>query len=187
MQKRQAYLRKVKRIAKSRLVFVDESGFQLRMGRSHAWVKKGQEFIDHRPMNWGKNLTAVGAVRLQGWVQQSTMFAAMTKERFVAWFARRLLPKLKPRDVVVLDNLRAHHDSRLKALAKKAGISILYLPPYSPDFNPIEPGWAIQKKFVKRDAPRTPSALRRRVKQARYQVTSRQIRGWYRHAGYQFR
>ena len=157
------------------------------MGRSHAWVKKGQQHIERRPMNWGKNLTAVGAVRLTGWIQLSTMFASMTKDRFVDWFGKKLLPKLNRGDVVLMDNLRAHHDDRLKPLARNAGVRILYLPPYSPDLNPIEPGWALQKKFVKAVAPRTPEALRRVVQRARFKVNARHLRGWFRFAGYQFR
>jgi len=157
------------------------------MGRSHAWVKKGQERIERRPMNWGKNLTAIGAVRLCGWVQQSTMFASMTKNRFVAWFAKKLVPKLRRGDVVFLDNLPAHHDDRILSLARRAGARVLYLPPYSPDLNPIEPGWALQKQVVKRAAPRTPTALRTVVQRARYRVSPRHIRGWFQFAGYQFR
>lgn len=155
------------------------------MARSHAWVKKGSEHVERTPMNWGGNLTLLGAIRLRGWVQLSTMFASTTAERFVAWLARRLLPRLRRGDVLLLDNLRAHHDSRVHTLCKARGVRVLYLPPYSHDFNPIEPAWALQKQHVRRHAPRTRDALLRIARRARFRVTPRHCRQWFAHAGYQ--
>ena len=179
-----SFLRRVRRIPAEKLVFLDESGMNLSMSRSHAWVKRGEEFIDRIPMNWGKNLTALGAVRLAGWVTQTTMFASATKDRFVRWLRRNLLPRLVVGDTLVMDNLSAHHDARVAAACKQRGIRLLYLPPYSPDLNPIEPGWALQKQYVRRHAPRTPEALQRVARRARYRVTERHCRGWFAHAGY---
>lgn len=79
------------------------------MSRSHAWVKRGEELIDRIPMNWGTNLTLLGAIRRSGWVVLTSQFATANKDRFVAWVKRKLLPKLRRGDVVVMDNLRAHH------------------------------------------------------------------------------
>ena len=135
------------------MVFLDESGLNLSMTRSHAWVKKGREYIERTPMNWGGNLTLVGAMRLDGWVALSTMFAAMTSQRFIKWVGKKLLPKLNEGDVLLLDNLRAHHDRRLRPICAKFGVEVLYLPPYSHDFNPIESGWALQKQLVRAHAP----------------------------------
>jgi hypothetical protein len=98
------------------------------MTRSHAWVKKGHEFVERTPMNWGTNLTLLGAMRLSGWVQMSTMFASTNKDRFVQWLAERLLPKLSRGDILVLDNLSAHHDSRVKPLCRTHGVRVIYLP-----------------------------------------------------------
>lgn len=154
------------------------------MTRSHAWVKKGSEYVERTPMNWGTNLTVIGALRLSGWVTMNTMFATTNGERFVAWFKTKLLPKLKKGDVVVLDNLSAHHNAALKPLARKAGIRLLYLPPYSHDFNPIEPAWGLQKQHVRKHAPRTRQALRRTAQRARHRVTPRHCRQWFKHCGY---
>jgi hypothetical protein len=82
-----------------RLVFLDESGLNCSMTRSHAWVQKGSEYIKSTPMNWGKNRTLLGAMRMSGWVLLTTMFASTNKERFVQWLAKRLLPRLKRGDV----------------------------------------------------------------------------------------
>ena len=92
--KRKTFLRKIRRVPVEKLVFIDESGMNLSMSRTHAWVKRGAEFIDRVPMNWGKNLTLLGAIRLTGWVVLNSMFATANKQRFVGWLSRKLLPKL---------------------------------------------------------------------------------------------
>lgn len=167
-----------------RLVFLDESGLNLSMSRSHAWVRRGQEYVDRVPMNWGKNLTLLGAIRLSGWVVQSTMFATANKDRFVRWLRYTLLPKLRAGDVLVMDNLPAHHDRRVRAACRQRGVRLIYLPPYSPDFNPIEAGWALQKQYVRRVAPRFPFRLRQAAHRARRRVTPRHCRNWFAHCGY---
>ena len=167
-----------------RLVFLDESGLNVAMSRTHTWVQKGTEYVDHVPMNWGKNLTLLGAIRLRGWVVQSSMFATATKDRFVRWFREKLLPKLRRGDVVVMDNLRAHIDPRVALAGRARGVRVVYQPPYSPDLNPIEPGWALQKQYVRKCAPRTADQLRRVARRARHRVTPRHARAWFAHAGY---
>jgi transposase len=155
------------------------------MSRSHAWVKRGTEFLDHVPANWGrKNLTLLGAIRLSGWVVLSTMFATTNSERFVDWLSSRLLPRLERGDVLVMDNLNAHKDGRVAAACKAVGVRVIYLPPYSPDFNPIEPAWALQKQHVRKHAPRCPNMLRRIARRARFRVTQRHCRNWFAYSGY---
>jgi transposase len=166
-------------------VFLDEAGVHLSMSRSHAWVKRGEEFVDRVPTNWGKyNLNLLGAIRLKGWVVLTTTFQSSNKELFVAWLAKQLLPKLRRSDVLVMDNLKVHHDPRVVPLCVKRGVRVLYLPPYSPDLNPIESGWALQKQHVRRHAPRDAVTLRRVARRARYRVTRRHCHGWFSHAGY---
>lgn len=154
------------------------------MTRSHAWVPKGSEFIQRTPTNWGANLTVIGAMRLSGWVVQSSAFATMNKTRFVKWLRRSLLPKLRRGDVLVMDNLAAHKDPRVVTLSAARGVRVLYLPPYSPDFSPIESGWALQKQFVRKHAPRGPVALQRVAARARFRVTQIHCSRWFEHCGY---
>lgn len=169
----------------NRLVFLDESGMHVSMSRSHAWVKRGVEFEERLPANWGKkSLTILGAIRLTGWVLLSTMFDTANSERFVHWLTSRLLPKLKRGDVLVMDNLPAHHDRRVRAACAARGVRVIYLPPYSPDLNPIESGWALQKQHVRKWAPRDGSTLRRVARRARYRVKPRHCKGWFEHCGY---
>ena len=175
------------RIPPSRLVFLDEAGANTSMGRSHAWILKGQELVDPRPMNWGKNLTMIGAIRQSGWVTMGTIFNAANAERFVKWTRRRLAPKLRKGDVVILDNAQAHKDRRVREIVESSGASLLYLPPYSPYFNPIEPCWAIAKKHIRYAAPRTAPALRRVAHAARRRVKPAHCRRFLHHAGYRRR
>jgi transposase len=157
----------------------------LAMSRTHAWVMRGQEFVDRVPLVRGrKNLTLLGAIRLSGWVLLSTMYETANADRFVDWLQSSLLPKLRDGDVLVMDNLAAHHDRRVVPAALEHGVRVLYMSPYSPDFNPIESGWALQKQVVKREAPREAAALRRAARRARYKVTPRHCRGWFAHCGY---
>ena len=173
-----------RRIDPDRLVFLDEAGANLSMGRSHAWVKKGQVHVEPRPMNWGKNLTMIGAIRRRGWVTLATQWTAATAESFVTWVRRRLVPALRPGDIVVLDNLRAHTDPRVARLIRRGGARVHFLPPYSYDFNPIEAAWALVKKRLRAYAPRTPSALRQMARAARHVVTPHHCRQWVAHTGY---
>jgi transposase len=83
-----------------------------------------------------------------------------------------------------MDNLAAHHDPRVVEVCAQRGVEVLYLPPYSPDFNPIESGWALQKQFVRRHAPRKKDALRRVARRARHRVTRHHCRKYFEHCGY---
>ena len=172
-------------IAAERLVCLDESGANLAMGRSHAWWPRGQELIEPRPRNWGDNLSLVGAMRLEGWVTLATAWGAITTPRFVAWVRRHLVRHLRPGDIVVLDNLAAHKAPHVRTLIEAAGATVKFLPPYSYDFNPIEPGWALVKKRIRAVAPRTATLLRGTAQRARRVIQPRHCRSWFGHAGYQ--
>ena len=113
------------------------------MGRSHAWVRRGQELVEPRPTNWGPNLTMIGAIRQDQWVTLSTKWRAVTKVTFTVWVRQRLAPRLRPGDIVVLDNLRAHMDPAVRTLVEARGATLRFLPPYSYDFNPIEAAWGL--------------------------------------------
>jgi transposase len=166
------------------LVFLDESGANLAMGRSHAWLPRGTILVEPRPMNWGDNLTMVGAIRVDRWLTLGTHWGALNRARFVAWVQRRLVPRLRRGDIVVLDNLPAHKAREVEGLVTAAGASLKYLPPYSHDLNPIEPGWALFKKRIRTVAPRTGRELRRTAQRARSVIRPRHCQNWFAHAGY---
>ena len=156
--KRAAFLRWVRRIDPQRLVFIDEAGANLAMGRSHAWVPRGTEYVEARPMNWGDNLTLVGAIRRDRWVTLRTRWRAMNKVTFLAWVRRQLVPHLQSGDIVLMDNLQAHKQPAVRAWIEAGGATLRYLPPYSHDLNPIEPAWGLVKRRIRRHAPRTGAA-----------------------------
>lgn len=174
----------MRRVDPRRLVFLDEAGANIAMGRSHVWVPRGQEHVEARPTNWGDNLTMVGAIRQEGWVTLSTKWRAMTTARFLIWVRDRLAPRLRPGDIVVLDNLKAHKDPHVGVLIARRGATVRYLPPYSHDFNPIESAWGLVKKRIRRQAPRHAAALRRVARAARHVVRPHHCRQWFAHAGY---
>lgn len=170
-----------------RLVFLDESGANLAMGRSHAWLPRGTELIEPRPMNWGENLTMVGAMRIDGWLTLATGWEAINAPRFLAWVQRRLVPRLRRGDIVVLDNLAAHKSRGVREAIEHVGATVQFLPPYSYDFNPIESGWALIKKRIRAVAPRTSRVLRATAQRARRVVHPDHCRHWFAHAGYQLK
>jgi transposase len=182
--RRAAFVKWPRRQDPNRLVFLDEAGVNLAMGRSHAWVQRGEEYVEPRPMNWGDNLTLVGAIRRRGWVGLNTYWGAMNKPTFIDWVRRRLAPRLRRGDIVVLDNLSAHKAAEVCRLIERRGARLKLLPPYSHDFNPIEPVWGLVKRRVRAQAPRTAGALRRVARVARSVVTSDHCRQFFTHAGY---
>jgi transposase len=182
--KRTAFLKWIRRIDPQRLIFVDEAGANIAMGRSHAWVMRGEEYVEARPMNWGDNLTLVGAIRRDGWVTLGTKWCAMNTEDFLVWIRRRLAPRLRRGDIVILDNLKAHKAPAVRAIIERRGATLRFLPPYSHDFNPIEPVWALVKQRIRAYAPRTAHALRRVARAARHVVRPHHCRRYFAHVGY---
>lgn len=181
--KRAAFVKWMRRQDPNRLVFVDEAGANLAMGRSHVWVKRGEEYVEPRPMDWGTNLTLVGAIRRGGWVVLSTQWRAMNRVAFIEWVRRRLAPRLRRGDIVLLDNLQAHR-APVRFFIEQRGATLKPLPPYSHDFNPIEPAWSLVKRRIRAGAPRTGRALRRVARTARHVVTPYHCRQYFAHAGY---
>ena len=135
-------------------------------------------------MNWGDNLTLIGALRGDRWLTLGTCWRGMKAATFEHWVRTRLAPRLRPRDVVLLDNLRAHKTPAVRQLIEARGASLRFLPPYSHDFNPIEPAWSLIKQRIRKHGPRTAGALRRVACGARHAVRPRHCRQWFRHAGY---
>jgi transposase len=182
--KRRAFQQWVQRIDPARLVFLDESGAHLAMGRSHAWLPRGTVLVEPRPMNWGDNLTMIGAMRADRWLTLGTYWGAANRERFTRWVQRQLVPRLRRGDIVVLDNLAAHKGPAVRALIEGCGARLRFLPPYSHDLNPIEAAWGLIKKRIRTVAPRTRARLRATARHAYRAIRPRHCRKWAAHAGY---
>ena len=180
---RSSYLRQVARIASERLVFLDETGVHVAMMRSTAWAPVGKRAYDVAIRNRGKVLTVIGAIALDGVRATMTVEGGTTKEVFLEFVTKHLIPSLKPDDVVVMDNLGAHHARNVRAALGAAGAKSLFLPPYSPDMNPIEQCWSKLKSVVASIRATTRTALECAVATAGERIRLSDIEGWFRCAG----
>ena len=167
-----------------RCVFLDESGINLAMTRSHARAPRGQRAHAHVPKNWGDSVTLVAAVRLDGLVGPQLIRGSMTGEAFESYIEQCIVPELKPGDVLLLDNLGAHKRTRVRELIEAAGATICFLPPYSPDTNPIELVWSKVKALLRGAAARCFDSLVDATASALRAVSRSDIANWFRHCGY---
>lgn len=126
----------------------------------------------------------IGAVGVQGPLACATLDGAVDTDSFTTWVHHDLCPQLRAGDVVVMDNLPAHKSAAIGKAIEAAGASLIYLPPYSPDFNPIENLWSKVKEALRAAAARTAEALGQAVAAAIASVTAADCRGFFEHAGY---
>ncbi len=153
------------------------------MMRSTAWAPIGQLAYDVAIRNRGKVLTVIGAIALDGVRTTMTVEGGTTKEVFLEFVTDHLIPSLEPDDIVVMDNLAAHHARSVRAALDAAGAKWLFLPPYSPDMNPIEQCWSKLKAIVAALRATTRDALERAVNIAADAIRPENIAGWFRCAG----
>jgi transposase len=167
------------------LVFLDESGFSLALYRHYGWAPRGQRLVESVPVCRGPNLSVLGASDREGMLCIAEKIGAMTRADVERFLEKDLLPRLLPGSVLVLDNARIHRGGRIEAIVLAAGCSLLYLPPYSPDFSPIELAWGWIKAFVRRLCPRAPETRHEAVGSAVAALPAGFAPGWFRHCGYQ--
>src|SRR5262249_565602 len=147
-EKREAFRLAVSKIPVERLIFLDESGCNVAMSLAYGRALRGQRLLDHKPANWGENLSVIGAIRIDRGLCHRTFGGAVNGAGFGQFVRETLCPRLYPGDVVVLDNLKPHHAPVVRELVAEAGATLLFLPPYSPDLNPIEPCWSFVKHHL---------------------------------------
>lgn len=140
-------------------VFLDETGASTNMVRRYGWGPKGERLVDAAPQGHWQTTTFVAGLRASGIVAPLVLDGPVTGEVFRAYVRQFLAPELKPGDVVVLDNLPAHKVAGVREAVTAAGAHLLYLPPYSPDLNPIEQLFAKLKALLRKAAARTRDAL----------------------------
>jgi transposase len=182
--KRSWFRRRARGLSQRRFVFVDESGVNTAMTRRYGRAPRGERAVDAAPRNYGSHTSVIGAVGLRGLVATLTVEGAVDTLCFDAYAEQVLAPQLRRGDVVVLDNLGAHRASRIEEVAAGRGAQVLWLPPYSPDFSPIEQCWSKIKAFLRGAKARTNDELNRALAQAIKLVTKADIRGWFKHCGY---
>ena len=144
----------------------------------------GQRAYGNRPQKRGKNVTLIGAISLEGIVAWAAIWGFLDAVTFEAFIIRKLIPHLWPGATVVLDNCTSHKNPEIINAIHKVGAKVVYLPPYSPDFSPIENFWAKVKSLLKSLGARTYQALEEAIREAFRQVTVQDIQNWYTHCCY---
>jgi transposase len=185
-QRRQEFLAAITAISPEKLIFLDESGVTTQMTRLWGRAPKGERVAEATPQGHWKVLTTLGALSLRGIEAAMTVDAATDGEVFRVFVEQVLCPKLRPGDVVVLDNLSAHKAAGVRELVAACGAELLYLPPYSPDLNPIEKAWFKFKQFLRAAKARTQEVLDEAVTAALKTITADNAAAWFRHCGYQY-
>jgi transposase len=171
-------------IAAERLVFVDEMGTNISLSPLYSWSRKGERAFGSAPRNWGKNVTLLASITRKGLGPCLAVEGATRREVFEAYLEHVLAPTLKPGQIVVMDNLSAHKGERVRELIEQRGCELVYLPPYSPDFNPIEQAFSKVKDLMRRAEARTREALIEAMGVALSAVSARDAQGFFGHCGY---
>lgn len=155
------------------------------MTRTWGRAKRGERIAEATPGGHWKVLTTIAAIGLQGILAPMTIESATDGDVFTAYVEQVLGPALRPGDVVVMDNLSAHKVVGIRELIQARGAQLLYLPPYSPDLNPIEKAWSKFKQFLRAAKARTPDALEQAVAEALQTITPQNASAWFNHCGYE--
>jgi transposase len=168
----------------ARLVFIDETGASTKLARLYGRSRRGTRCIASVPHGHWKTTTFVGALRQTGMTAPMVLDGAMDGSAFLAYVEQVLGPTLQPGDIVVMDNLPAHKPDEIRSAIERAGAELRYLPPYSPDLNPIEMAFAKLKAILRKAAARTLEDLWRAIAEALPQFTVDECRNYLANAGY---
>jgi transposase len=167
-----------------RLVFVDEMGSNVSLSPLYAWSRRGERAFGSAPRNWGKNVTLLSSITAEGLGQSLAVEGSTTREVFETYLEGVLAPSLSPGQVVVMDNLSSHKGGKVREIVEGCGCELLYLPPYSPDFDPIEQAFSKIKGLIRKAQARTREALIEAMGLALEAVSAREARGFFDHCGY---
>ena len=184
MQRRQAWFEAQPGLDPDRLVFVDETGASTKMARRSGRAARGRRCRAPVPHGHWKTTTFVAALRSDGMTAPMVLDSAMYGAAFLAYVEHVLAPGLSPGDIVVMDNLSAHRSAAVRHAIHSAGAELRFLPPYSPDLNPIEMAFSKFKAFLKRRAARTVTQLDKAIAQAVDAYTPNECQNYFAAAGY---
>ena len=167
-----------------RLIFVDEMGANTSLSPLRAWSRRGQRAHCSVPRNRGKNTTLLSSMSVEGMGPSLAVEGATDREVFEAYVEEVLAPSLRSRQIVVMDNLTAHKGERVRELVEGRGCELLYLPPYSPDLNPIEEAFSKIKGILRKAQARNREGLIEAMGRALDAITSQDAKGFFQHCGY---
>lgn len=183
-QRRNAFKEYVKGIVCERFVFVDECSTNIALSPIYARAPKGERAFGKAPRNWGKNISLICAISAEGVKTSMSVEEAVDGKAFESYIEHFLAPKLKRGQIVVMDNLSVHKSSRVQRLIEDAGCELLFLPAYSPDYNPIEEVFSKVKGILRKAGACTKEALLQATGHALDAITTEDIRGFYSECGY---
>lgn len=167
-----------------RLVFLDESGAKTNMTRLYGRSFDGQRIVDATPHGHWCTTTMLSAIRLDGSTACMVIEGPTDADVFGAYVGEVLIPSLVPGDIVVMDNLAPHKQAGIISAIQAAGAQVWFLPPYSPDLNPIEKMWSKIKAFLRKAKARTRDALLAAIKAALQEVSGSDACNWFQSCGY---
>ena len=183
-QKRKSWNDLMSGFKASDLVFLYESGCNTNMTRRYAYSLGGSRAVDSAPLSKPKNTTILSSIQLDGTLHYTTFSGGTTVEHFKQYLKDILLPQLNSNSVLVMDNMKSHHAKTVKDLLDSSGVRYIYLPPYSPDLNPIEKLWSKVKAFLRKFKARTLDTLTNAIQHAFQTVSPSDCSGWFRSCGY---
>ena len=166
------------------LKFIDETGMNLALTRRYGRAAPGVRVVDTVPQNYGQNISFLASLSVHGLSAPMTVDGAVDAEVFRVYVDQVLGPTLVPGDIVLMDNLAVHQVDGIEQALGGRGARLAYLPPYSPDLNPIEKCWAKIKTALRRAKARTREALEAALKQALQTITAADALAWFAHCGY---
>jgi transposase len=169
-----------------RLVFLDESGAKTNMTRLYARSFNGQRIADATPHGHWCTTTMLSSIRLEGSTATMVIEGPTDAAVFKAYVTDVLIPTLQPGDIVVMDNLSPHRSAGIAEAIEAAGAEVWFLPPYSPDFNPIEKMWSKIRAFLRKAKARTYDALLEAIAAAMKTITASDAMGWFKSCGYRY-
>ena len=167
-----------------RLVFVDECGTHTSLAPLYGYAPRGERLRLAVPRKRGKNTTLLSSMSLEGMGASLAVEGATTAVVFEAYVEQVLVPSLRAGQIVVMDNLGAHRPRKIRELIEQRGCELIYLPSYSPDYNPIEEAFAKIKNLLRKAAARTKGALVEAIGVSLSAVSARDAQGFFEHAGY---
>jgi len=168
----------------STFVFIDEASTTQNMTRRYARAPANERAVGYVPRNYGQRTTLVAALTPRQIVAPVLLEGASDNAAFEAYVEQCLCPTLRAGQVVIMDNLSSHHQRMIRTLIEARHCTVLFLPTYSPDFNPIEHAFSKVKEWLRAAAARTQEALDQAIVEALAQITPQDIRGWFLHCGY---
>jgi transposase len=184
-EERSAWREHLKGVDPRRFVFVDECSTNVRMVPLRARAPKGERALGKAPRNWKENVTLISSISLEGGIGASmSVEGSADGEAFFLYVERFLCPTLERGQIVVMDNLQVHKMRRVRQLIEERGCSLVFLPPYSPDFNPIEQAFSKIKGILRKAKARTFEALVEATGQALWAVRAEDAHGFFDHCGY---